>query len=418
MSGSLNFKFRLFNRKPRFEDEGSVYKIMYRKFLKNPLNVFFLIVLGIVTFIAVAGYLITPDSTPFANRQHLELALQKPGFQIQFLKIKKNVPVEKTGFFRKMILGKPDDSELISIHKYEVIGDSVVAELFTGMSPNNGMTMRFHIVDVVASVGIGTEIETSEKDYKYTNTSGENVEIAKNEAVNIFNNKFIVKQKFLLGTDGFGRDVLSQLIIGARVSLAVGLVSVFLSLLVGVSLGAAAGFFGGRTDKVILWIINVVWAIPTLFLVIAITFALGKGFWQIFIAVGLTLWVEIARLVRGLVMSIKNREYVEAAQALGFSNTRIIIHHILPATLGPVIVVSAANFASAILIESGLSFLGIGIQPPMPSWGVMLRENYGFLIMDYAYLAIIPGLAIMLLVLTFMVIGNGIRDAMEKRIEV
>ena len=155
------------------------------------------------------------------------------------------------------------------------------------------------------------------------------------------------------------------------------------------------------------------WSIPTVLLVIAITFALGKGFWQVFIAVGLTMWVDIARVVRGQVYSIKEKEYVEAARALGISPFRTIFRHILPNISGAVIVVAAANFASAILLEAGLSFLGIGVQPPMPSWGSMVKENYSYILLDSAYLPLLPGAAIMLLVLAFMLLGNGIRDALD-----
>ena len=158
-----------------------------------------------------------------------------------------------------------------------------------------------------------------------------------------------------------------------------------------------------------------VWSIPSLLLVIANTFALGKGFWQVFIAVGLTMWVDVARIVRGQIFSIREKEYVEAAKALGFSNFRIIFRHILPNVLGPVIVISAANFSSAILLEAGLSFLGIGVQPPMPSWGTMIKEHYAYIILDSAHLAIFPGVAIMLLVLAFMMIGNALRDALDVR---
>jgi peptide/nickel transport system permease protein len=157
----------------------------------------------------------------------------------------------------------------------------------------------------------------------------------------------------------------------------------------------------------------VVWSIPTLLLVIAITFALGKGFWQVFGAVGLTMWVEVARVVRGQIMSIREKEYVEAGRALGFGNLRIITRHILPNVMAPVIVITAANFASAILIEAGLSFLGIGVQPPVPSWGTMIKENYSYIILDSAYLAILPGMAIMFTVLAFMLIGNALRDALD-----
>jgi peptide/nickel transport system permease protein len=184
---------------------------------------------------------------------------------------------------------------------------------------------------------------------------------------------------------------------------------------IGIVVGSLGGYFRGRVDDVVVWLINVVWSIPTLLLVIAITFALGKGFWQVFIAVGLTMWVEVARVVRGQMLGIREKEYAEAAKALGFGHLRIIFRHLLPNVMGPVIVISAANFASAILIEAGLSFLGLGVQPPMPSWGSMIKENYAFIILDAAFLAILPGLAIMLLVLSFMMVGNALRDALDIR---
>ena len=165
----------------------------------------------------------------------------------------------------------------------------------------------------------------------------------------------------------------------------------------------------------IMWLINVTWSIPTLLLVIAITLALGKGFWQVFIAVGLTMWVEVARVVRGQVMGVKQMQYVTAARALGFSDFRIIVKHILPNSMAPVIIISAANFAGAILIESGLSFLGIGAQPPTPSWGGIIKDHYAYIILGKPYLALIPGLAIMSLVTAFMLIGNALRDAMDVR---
>lgn len=222
-----------------------------------------------------------------------------------------------------------------------------------------------------------------------------------------------INRKFWLGTDRFGRDLLSRMVLGARISLAVGFISVFISLLVGVTLGALAGFYGGRVDSLIMWLINVVWSIPTLLLVIAITLALGKGFWQVFIAVGLTMWVEVARVVRGQVLSLKEKEFVEATEALGFKRLRALFVHVLPNVWSPVIVISAANFASAILIESGLSFLGIGAQPPIPTWGGMIKDHYSYIIVDKAYLAVIPGVAILLLVLSFMLVGNALRDALD-----
>ena len=187
----------------------------------------------------------------------------------------------------------------------------------------------------------------------------------------------------------------------------------YLVLIIGILLGSFAGYFGGRTDDIIMLLVNVVWSIPTLLMVIAITLALGKGFWQVFIAVGLTMWVEVARVVRGEFISQRNREYVEAVKILAFSDFRIIFKHILPNVIGPIIIISAANFAAAILIEAGLSFLGLGAQPPIPSWGGMIKDHYNYIVMDKAYLAIIPGLAIMLSVLAFMLLGNGLRSALD-----
>lgn len=224
---------------------------------------------------------------------------------------------------------------------------------------------------------------------------------------------YILKRTFWLGTDKFGRDMLSRLIIGTRISLAVGFIAVIISILIGVLLGSFSAYYAGITDMAITWLINVIWAIPTLLLVFAITSVLGKGFWLIFIAVGFTMWVGTARLIRGQVMSIKELEYIQVARTMGFSSMRIILKHILPNVMGPTIVMAASNFATAILIEAGLSFLGIGVQPPVSSWGLMIKENYNFIITNRPMLAIIPGIAIMLVVLAFNILGNALRDAMD-----
>jgi len=236
-----------------------------------------------------------------------------------------------------------------------------------------------------------------------------------NEIQELVREKHITTKTYILGTDLLGRDMLSRLLIGTRISLSVGLISVIISIFIGIFLGALAGYFRGKTDVVITWLINVVWSIPTLLLVIAITLILGKGVTQVFIAVGLTMWVDVARIVRGQVLSIREKEFVEAGRALGFKHSRIIFRHILPNVIGPVIVMAASNFATAILTEAGLSFLGIGAQPPVPSWGEMINAHRGYILMDRAYLAFIPGVAIMILVLSFMMVGNGLRDAMDTR---
>jgi peptide/nickel transport system permease protein len=221
------------------------------------------------------------------------------------------------------------------------------------------------------------------------------------------------ERTFYLGTDRYGRDILSRLIIGARVSLSVGIIAVLLSITIGIILGSVSGYYGGVIDGIVMWLINILWAIPTLLLVFAITLTIGKGFWEIFIAIGLTMWVSAARLIRGQVLVIREMDYVTAAKALGLSNSRIIFRHILPNIAGPVMVIAASNFATAILIEAGLSFLGIGIQPPQPSWGLMIKEHYNFLLTNRPLLAIIPGIAIMLLVYSFNMLGNALRDVLD-----
>ena len=235
----------------------------------------------------------------------------------------------------------------------------------------------------------------------------------KKMSVSLFDQPPIQKKVFYLGTDKFGRDVLSRIIIGARISFSIGFIAVFISLVIGIILGSLSGYYSGFIDQIIMWLINVTWSIPTLLLVIAITLALGKGFWQVFIAVGLTMWVEVARVVRGQVKSIKQREYVTAARVLGFSDYRIITRHILPNITSPLIIISAANFAASILIESGLSFLGLGAQPPMSSWGSMIKDHYNYIILGEPFLAIIPGLCIMSLVMAFMLLGNSLRDVLD-----
>lgn len=214
-----------------------------------------------------------------------------------------------------------------------------------------------------------------------------------------------------LGTDRYGRDYLSRLMAGAGISLGVGAVAVLISLLIGVTVGAVAGYRGGLTDAVLSWFIQVVWTLPTLLMVLAITLAFGKGFWQVFVAIGLTMWVDVARVVRGQFLALREQEFVEAARALGIPEWRILFRHMLPNAAGPLIVVAAANFAAAILIEAGLSFLGVGAQIPMPSWGNLVQEHYALITGRHAWLALAPGLLIVSVVLSFTWIGDGLRAA-------
>ena len=218
---------------------------------------------------------------------------------------------------------------------------------------------------------------------------------------------------FLLGSDRYGRDFLSRLMAGSVISLSVAGIAVAISLLIGLLLGAWAGYKGGVVDTVVSWFLQVVWSVPTLLMVLAITLAFGKGFWQVFVAIGLTMWVEVARIVRGQFISLRELEYVKAAKALGLSDFKIMFKHMLPNAMGPIIVVAAANFAAAILIEAGLSFLGVGARIPVPSWGNIVKEHYHLLTTDLAWLAVLPGALIASLVLAFTWLGDGFRQAFD-----
>ncbi len=375
-----------------------------------------LVVILLALAVSAAGYLITPDKTPWSNRQILELATRKPGFSCNFLMVKQNTVTEQHGFLHLVFSGQPSGYKLVPIQSYRFESEKINVILYAEPDDSIIIEKSFLLPDVVFAINSSAPVRLLAGDsISYTLISGQEqkTDIASLQEMIVAHH--IVKKTFWLGTDTFGRDMLSRLLIGTRVSLSVGFIAVLIALLIGVTLGAAAGFYGGKTDKLIMWLVSVVWSVPTLLLVIAVTMVIGKGFWQIFIAVGLTMWVEVARIVRGEVMSLREKEFIEAARVLGYSNRRIIFRHILPNTVNPVIVTSASNFATAILIEAGLSFLGIGVQPPMPSWGSMIKDHYGYIILDKAFLALVPGIAIMLLVLAFMLVGNGLRDALDPK---
>jgi peptide/nickel transport system permease protein len=353
----------------------SFQQAAWKRLRKNKGAVFGLIVIAVSVLVAIFAYFLAPDSSPNANRMIVEINGSRPGYEQSFIKVKKEKPVDATGFFQQLAYGKEDSWYYIPIASHAQQGDSIIVQKLVDETLSE--RRAFHLSQLAPDP--------------------------------------IVEKKFILGVDKSGRDMLSRLIIGTRVSLSVGLVTVLISLSIGLILGSLAGFFRGWVDDVIMWFINVIWSIPTLLLVFGITFALGKGFWQVFIAIGLTMWVSVARLVRGQVLAVRELEYVEASRALGFTNTRIIVRHIWPNIMGPVMVIAASNFASAIVIEAGLSFLGVGVQHPQPSWGLMIKENYNFIITNNPMLALAPGFAIMLLVLAFNLLGNGLRDALNVR---
>jgi peptide/nickel transport system permease protein len=353
--------------------------LAFHKFKRSFWGVISFCFISFVGFISVFAYVIAPDSSQYSNQMHLSIHSKAPGFTVKMLVIPNSLD-NNQNLMDRLFFGNLNPPKEIPISSYRFDGDNIYYSDYSSIGLN-GIEKSIKLLDESNSL-----------------------------------NAFITNRTFYFGTDKYGRDLLSRVLVGARISFSIGFIAVLISLLIGLVLGSLAGYFGGKWDTVIMWIINVTWSIPTLLLVIAITLALGKGFWQVFIAVGLTMWVEVARIVRGQVMSVKEMQYVTAARALGFTDFRIITKHILPNILAPIIVISAANFAAAILIESGLSFLGIGAQPPMSSWGAMIKDHYNYIILGKPYLALIPGFCIMSLVMAFMLIGNTLRDALDVKV--
>ena len=343
----------------------------FTKFFHFKKNFLGLISLSFIVFIAtisIFAYFLAPDNSPNANNMNLSIHSQRPGFTVDILKEKKT-RIDNQSFYEILLFGVSEISDEIAVSDHYIEDDLIFYNEFNSVDKSLKTVSKY--------------------DYE------------------------LEKKYFLFGTDKFGRDVLSRIIVGSRISISIGFISVIISLVIGLFFGLISGYYSGFVDKIIMWLINVTWSIPTLLLVIAITLALGKGFWQVFIAVGLTMWVEVARLVRGQVKTLKERKFIIAAKVMGFSDFRIIIFHILPNIISPIIVISAANFAASILIESGLSFLGLGAQPPMISWGLMIKDHYNYIILGEPFLAIIPGVCIMLLVTSFMLLGNSFRDILD-----
>jgi peptide/nickel transport system permease protein len=358
------------------------------------------------SIIAVLGYWIMPDASPYANHSIVQLQKKPPGFTVSMLQIKNtDYSARQSSIGRKWLYGQPLPYLEIPVQSFLVQGKTIRINTYVSPHALSEQTRIFRL-DQVISPKTGNLVLSGEKNWS-------NQELQK-----CIQTGFIYPKTYWLGTDRAGRDVLSRLMLGTRISLGIGLVAVLISVSLGVVIGALAGYFGGWVDKAILFLMTVVWSIPGIMLVIAISLALdSRGVWVSFVAVGLTMWVEVARVVRGQFLSLKEKTYIEAGKVLGLPQSRLIFRHILPNMTGPLIVIATANFASAILMEAGLSFLGLGVQPPAPSWGMMVNEGFQLIgAQSGLFLVVLPSVCISLLVLSFNLLGNGLRDAYDPKL--
>jgi peptide/nickel transport system permease protein len=234
-------------------------------------------------------------------------------------------------------------------------------------------------------------------------------------AIDVYNVLSAPGTSHLLGTDELGRDVLSRMIWGSRVSLKVGFVAVGIAISIGIIIGALSGFYGGKTDAVLMRFVDIMLAFPTFFLILAIIALVESSISTIMIVIGFTGWMDVSRLVRAEILGLKERDFVLAAKAIGANDFRVIFRHILPNALSPVFVSATFGVAGAILVESGLSFLGLGIRPPEPSWGNILASGKDYITVAW-WLSLYPGFAILITVLSYNLVGEGLRDALDPRL--
>ena len=345
-----------------------------------------LAVIAGAALVALLGYAVLPDSSPNANASVPALQKQPPGFRVPMVAVRRPDVPPAPGLLGFLLHGREPDARLVPTARVVPVGtDSVRLEppAALGLPAGSG-----EVVPAKELVNQPSHSVTQSLSHSVT---------------------------FPLGTDRAGRDVLSRLLLGTRVSLGIGLVAALLSLVLGATVGALGGYFGGWPDRVARFLMTVVWSIPGVMLVVAISLAVGsKGAWVTFVAVGLTMWVDVARVVRGQMLALRAKPFVDAQRVLGIPTARLVVRHLLPNMLGPLIVVTTANFASAILLEAGLSFLGLGVQPPAPSWGLMVSEGFQLLGTRAGFwLTLWPSLAISALVFAFNLLGNGLRDAFD-----
>ncbi len=399
---------------------------IYKKLFQNKTAFLGISFITICLLISILGTIILPDPTPNSNRQILETSKLAPFSSVTFLKVRKKY--DKNVSF-SIYSGKEDEFQFIPIqpNSIDIKQDTVFYKNFSHKKEFILLPLIFDIPNNSTEFTKNCQ-QKFNKPYHFENNK---IEINTKDSINkkalkLFDYQSLKRdiennieiKRFWFGTDLFGRDILSRILLGTRYSLSIGFISMFLSILLGYWIGVFAGLNPGFIDKLILGLMGIIWAVPSLLLSVSLSFLFGKGFFAVILAITFSLWVDVARIIRLETLKLKEQGFIEATHSMGFNQLRITFLHILPNMYGQIIILATSNFATAILLEAGLSFLGLGLQTPTPSWGNMVFEGYTYIVLSSGqWLAILPGLAIVLLVLSLNWLGMGLRDALDSKIK-
>jgi len=380
-------------KKTKQTAELSLGKISFRAFMRQTIALYASAVIFILYSLAFLAPFIAPFS-PYDQQDFLVTAYQPPFARLNALVLKQPKTL--------MIPLQPGNGSTVRLVN-SLIGD--FQRLKTRNEPNTVRFVNEYRIDgerVIYRQGIRTK------------TIGMNELAGTRQVAGEEQPDFVVTRTFLFGTDQYGRDILSRVIYGSKISLSIGFLVVLISVSLGTIIGVSSGYFGGWADAVMMRIVDILIAFPALFLILIIIATFGNSIYLIVITLSFTGWMGVARIVRSQVLSLKEQEFILAAKSLGLSNVRIIFCHLAPNTLTPVIIAATLRIGSIILTEAGLSFLGLGVQPPTPSWGNIINEGRDSLL-NYWWISTFPGIAILTTVVCFNLIGDGVRDALDPR---
>ncbi|MEX2598002.1 MAG: ABC transporter permease [Salibacteraceae bacterium] len=384
---------------------------LFTRLMRQPLSIIGFAILLVVVIVAFLGSLIRPDASVHASQQNMSLTKLKPLTTVDLVRLKVNRKSIQQPWHTRLFLGGvqpefinvPFDTFYVKANELTIV--------------KNANKRHYHLADVFYAIDQLTLTALRKEDvgnYAFYNMENQLIETSADQLESRLMAETVYQKTYFLGTDALGRDMLSRLMAGSALSLSIGFFSVLIAIVIGISIGVISGYFGGYIDLLLSWVINLFWSVPAILFVIMLTISLGTGWGALIIGIGMVLWVEMAQVIRQSVRSMREKEYIKASRLLGLSHTTILMKHILPNLSAPIFVLAASTFADAIVLEAGLSFLGIGIEPPQPSWGNMIRESYGYIISEGStHLAIIPSLALMIMVLAFVFLSQGLKDAMS-----